>query len=152
MNGSPQPRHVDEVSKAASELEGDARKRYLDEHSPAAAFRQAVESVLAETPQLEPGSRLGHYEIRTKIGSGGMGWVYEARDTRLNRVVAIKVLPPVAGAGEDSANRLAREAQAASALNHPNIVTVYEIGNEGAVEYIAMERVIGRTLRELIGS
>jgi Tol biopolymer transport system component len=151
MNGSPHLRPVDEVSKAASELEGEARKRYLDEHCPDAAFRQEVERALAATPQLEPGSRLGHYEIRTKIGSGGMGWVYEARDTRLNRAVAIKVLPPVLSAGEDPTNRLAREAQAASALNHPNIVTVYEIGNAGGFEFIVMERVIGRTLRELIG-
>src|SRR6266404_4493498 len=113
MNGSPHPRPVDEVSKAASELEGEARKRYLDEHCPDAAFRQEVEAALAATPQLEPGSRLGHYEIRAKIGSGGMGWVYEARDTRLQRVVAIKVLPPVPAGGDDPANRLAREAQAA---------------------------------------
>src|SRR6202011_2097591 len=152
MDGDPHARQVDEVSKAASEFEGEARKRYLDEHCPDSAFRREGERALAETPQLEPGSRLGHYESRAKIGAGGMGWVYEARDTRLNRAVAIKVLPPLVATGEDPANRLAREAQAASALYHPNIVTVYEIGNQGGFEFIVMERVIGRTLRELIGS
>jgi Tol biopolymer transport system component/predicted Ser/Thr protein kinase len=143
---------VDDVSKAALELDGEARKRYLDEHCPDPGFRQEVERTLAATPRLEPGSRLGHYEIRAKIGSGGMGWVYEARDTRLQRTVAIKVLPPAAASGEDPANRLAREAQAASALNHPNIVTVFEIGEQNGVEFIVMERVTGQTLRELIGT
>src|ERR1700682_2984390 len=151
MNGSPHPRQVDEVCYAASELEGETRKRYLDEHCPDAPFRQEVERMLADVPQLEPGSRLRHYEIRTKIGSGGMAGGYEASDPRLNRAVAIKVLPPVPAAGDDPGSRLAREAQAASALNHPNIVTVYEIGNQGAFEFIVMERVIGRTLREMIG-
>src|SRR5471032_1875084 len=98
---------------------------------------------------LEPGTRLGHYEIQGKLGSGGMGWVYRALDRRLNRAVALKVLPP----GQLVANKthtLSREAHAASALNHPNIVTIYEIGREGAIDFIAMECVGGQTLRETI--
>jgi len=98
---------------------------------------------------LEPGSQLGHYRVLAKLGSGGMGSVYEAQDSRLNRTVAIKILIP--GKHEGAPAALAREAQAASALNHPNIVTVYEIGYEGATEFIAMERIAGRTLGHLIG-
>jgi len=103
----------------------------------------------AAAAPLEPGTRLGHYEIQGKLGSGGMGWVYRALDRRLNRAVALKVLPP----GQLVANEthtLSREAHAASALNHPNIVTIYEIGREGAIDFIAMECVGGQTLRETI--
>jgi len=89
---------------------------------------------------LEPGRRIGPYEILAKLGGGGMGQVYRALDHRLNRTVALKVL-----AGETAGNAL-REAQAASALNHPNIVTVYEAGREDAIEYIAMEHVEGQNI------
>jgi serine/threonine protein kinase len=101
-------------------------------------------------PQMEPGSRLGQYEIQAKLGSGGMGWVYQALDHSLNRTVALKVLPPGRLASDHARSRLAREAQAASALNHPNIVTVYEIGREGDIDFIAMERVPGQTLARKI--
>ncbi len=99
---------------------------------------------------LAAGTRLGPYEILSPLGAGGMGEVYRARDTKLAREVAIKVLP--AGVSEDR-GRLARfeqEARAASALNHPNIVTIYEIGNADSTSYIAMELVQGRTLREIL--
>ena len=98
---------------------------------------------------MEPGRRLGHYEIQSKLGAGGMGTVYQALDTRLNRTVALKVLSPDRWEGTAGRGRLMREAQAASALNHPNIVTVYEIGHDAGVDFIAMERVEGRTLGEL---
>src|ERR1035438_827959 len=98
---------------------------------------------------MEPGRRLGHYEIQSKLGAGGMGTVYQAMDTRLNRTVALKVLSPDRWEGTAGRGRLMREAQAASALNHPNIVTVYEIGHDAGVDFIAMERVEGRTLGEL---
>ncbi|MCU1234869.1 MAG: serine/threonine protein kinase [Candidatus Solibacter sp.] len=99
----------------------------------------------------DPGRRLGHYEIREKLGSGGMGSVYLAFDTRLNRNVALKVLglSPVEGTG--GTIQLLREAQAASALNHPNIVTVYEVGRESDIDFIAMEHVAGKTLDKFIG-
>ena len=97
---------------------------------------------------MDPGRRLGHYEIQAKLGSGGMGTVYQALDTRLNRAVALKVLSPDKWEGTSGRGRLVREAQAASALNHPNIVTVYEVGHEADVDYIAMERVEGGTLQD----
>jgi eukaryotic-like serine/threonine-protein kinase len=96
-----------------------------------------------------PGSRLGHYEIRSRLGAGGMGVVFEAFDPRLNRAVALKVL--TSGTLAQARGDLTREAQAASALNHPNIITVYEIGVENDVQYIAMERVEGQSLLDLIG-
>jgi serine/threonine protein kinase len=98
------------------------------------------------TATPDPGRRLGHYEIREKLGSGGMGSVYLAFDTRLNRNVALKVLALSPSEGTDGATRLLREAQAASALNHPNIVTVYEVGREADVNFIVMEHIDGKTL------
>ncbi|SPF34922.1 putative Mitogen-activated protein kinase kinase kinase [Candidatus Sulfopaludibacter sp. SbA4] len=151
MSSSPQSRLAHQIYLAASMLDGDDRKEYLDGHCPDPALRQLVESMLsADQPApLEPGSHLGHYRILAKLGSGGMGSVYEAQDSRLNRTVAIKILTP--GKHPGGPATLAREAQAASALNHPNIVTVYEIGHEGATEFIAMERIAGRTLGHMIG-
>jgi eukaryotic-like serine/threonine-protein kinase len=102
---------------------------------------------VAET--MDPGRRLGHYEIQAKLGAGGMGTVYRALDTRLNRAVALKVVSPDKWDCADARGRLVREAQAASALNHPNIVTVYEIGHDAGVDFIAMECVEGRTLDKL---
>ena len=96
---------------------------------------------------MDPGRRLGHYEIQAKLGSGGMGTVYQALDSRLNRTVALKVLSPDKWEGTSGRGRLVREAQAASALNHPNIVTVYEVGHDAGVDFIAMERVEGGTLQ-----
>ena len=96
------------------------------------------------------GTRLGPYEIQAPLGDGGMGEVYRAKDTRLGRPVAIKVLP-VAFSGEgDRINRFQQEARAASVLNHPNIVTIYELGQDRSTHYIAMELVEGRTLRGLL--
>lgn len=99
---------------------------------------------------LAPGKRLGHYTIGKKLGGGGMGVVYEAADERLARTVAIKVLPPSRTGDEEARKRFQREAQSASALNHPGIVTVYDVGRDGDIDFIAMEKVSGRTLRELI--
>src|SRR6185503_8152219 len=95
---------------------------------------------------LAVGTRLGPYEILAPLGAGGMGEVYKARDTRLERLVAIKVLPPDKLADPDRKRRFVQEAKAASALNHPNIVTIYEIGSENGVDYLAMEFVAGKTL------
>ena len=98
---------------------------------------------------LAPGTRLGPYEILAPLGAGGMGEVYRARDTRLARDVAIKVLPEALSSDPERPRRFEQEAKSASALNHPNIVTVHDIGSENAVSYIAMELVEGKTLREI---
>jgi serine/threonine protein kinase len=99
---------------------------------------------------LSPGAGLGPYEIVAPLGEGGMGIVYKARDLRLNRLVAIKVLPAAKMADPDRQRRFVQEAQAASALNHPNIITIYDIGSSDGVDYIAMEYVAGKTLDALI--
>ena len=99
---------------------------------------------------LEAGARLGPYEIRGLLGSGGMGEVYRARDSKLARDVAIKVLPPELAGDARRLERFQKEARTASALNHPNIVTVYDIGGVDGTSFIAMELVEGKTLRELL--
>jgi serine/threonine protein kinase/Tfp pilus assembly protein PilF len=99
---------------------------------------------------LAPGTRLGRYEIRSKIGEGGMGEVYLAEDTRLDRKVALKILPADLAANQDRMRRFVQEAKAAAALNHPNIATIHEIGESDGTNFIAMEFIDGVTLREKI--
>jgi eukaryotic-like serine/threonine-protein kinase len=99
---------------------------------------------------LSPGARLGPYEIVSPLGTGGMGEVYRARDTRLGREVALKVLPADLSRDVERLRRFEQEARAASALNHPNIVVVHDVGQSGSISFIAMERVEGRSLRELM--
>lgn len=96
------------------------------------------------------GRTLDHYRVESKLGEGGMGVVYKARDFQLNRTVAVKVLPPEKIADPDRRERFVREARAASALNHPNIVAIYDIRSEEGVDFIVMEHVEGRTLDEAI--
>jgi len=93
---------------------------------------------------------IAHYEIVEKLGEGGMGIVYKARDTRLDRMAALKVLPPGKTTDPDRKRRFVQEAKAASALNHPNIITIYDIGVDDGVDFIAMEYVAGRALDALI--
>ncbi len=99
-----------------------------------------------------PETMISHYRIVEKLGEGGMGVVYRAQDTRLNRPVALKVLPPDVVEDAERRQRFKQEAQAASALNHPNIVTVYDIGETDGTLFIAMECVAGKTMEELIPS
>jgi serine/threonine protein kinase/Tol biopolymer transport system component len=99
---------------------------------------------------LTRGASLGPYEVIGPLGAGGMGEVYRARDTRLSRDVAIKVLPPALSADADRLRRFEKEARSASALNHPNIVTIHEVGSMDSTSFIVMELVDGVTLRELI--
>ncbi len=99
---------------------------------------------------LSAGMRLGAYEILAPIGAGGMGEVYRARDTRLGREVAVKVLPSALASDPERLKRFEREARSASSLNHPNIVTIYDIGSTDSVSYIAMELVQGEPLRALL--
>jgi serine/threonine protein kinase len=127
------------------------------------SLRQIVESLLlheenagqflerrAAVRQLEPGQRLSRYEVQEKLGEGGMGVVYRAYDAELLRLVAIKVLPPEYAADPGGRDLLHHEARAASALSHPNIVGIHEVGSANGVDFIAMEFVEGRTLDEAI--
>jgi serine/threonine protein kinase len=99
---------------------------------------------------LAPGTRLGPYEIAGAIGAGGMGVVFEAEDLRLGRRVAVKFLPGELADNEEALERFAREARAASALNHPHICTLHELGEEGGRPFIVMELMKGQTLKERI--
>jgi serine/threonine protein kinase/Tfp pilus assembly protein PilF len=102
------------------------------------------------TKELAPKTTLSRYRIVSKIGEGGMGEVYLAQDTKLDRKVALKILPADLAANQDRMRRFVQEAKAAAALNHPNISTVYEIGESDGVNFIAMEFIDGVTLREKI--
>ena len=99
---------------------------------------------------IPSGSRLGPYEILAPLGAGGMGEVYRAHDPRLGREVAIKALPAERLADEARRRRFVQEARAASSLNHPNIVTIYEIEKDGEADFIVMELVPGKSLDRLI--
>ena len=100
--------------------------------------------------RLAPGARLGPYEILSLVGAGGMGEVYRARDTRLNRDIALKVLLEREAADPQRRARFAREAQNVAALNHPNIVTIYSVEEADGIAFLTMEFVVGRPLREMI--
>jgi WD40 repeat protein len=101
---------------------------------------------------LTPGSRIGPYEIVSSLGAGGMGEVYKARDTRLNRDVAVKVLPASFAADEERLRRFTLEAQSAGALNHPNIVVVHDVGTDKGIPYVVSELLEGRTLRDVLSA
>jgi predicted ATPase len=161
-----------EILEQALRLAPEERKAYLESACEADAdLRREVESLIAaheeagsqflgaaapEVLQLAPtraltaGTKLGPYEIIAALGAGGMGEVYRARDTHLGRTVAIKILPAAFSTDQDRLHRFKEEARSASALNHPNIITIHDLGQEGSTHYIAMELVEGKTLRELL--
>src|SRR6185369_11172306 len=110
------------------------------------------DSVLGSSTQaiVSPGALLGPYKLEAKLGAGGMGEVYRAKDLRLGRTVAIKVLPHDKVADPERKKRFLQEARAASALNHPNIVTLHDIANDNGIDYMVMEYVPGKSLDKLI--
>ncbi len=126
-----------------------AAEQEADEFLKWDAAKDLAELSFAESPSL-PGKKLHHYELLSRLGSGGMGEVYRARDTRLRREAAIKVLPSALARDADRLRRFEQEAHAASALNHPNIVTIYDTGETESGHFLAMELVEGETLRRVI--
>src|SRR5262245_53058157 len=99
---------------------------------------------------LGPGTRLGPYEIQSALGAGGMGEVYKAKDTRLDRTVALKVLPAHVASDRESRQRFEREAKAISQINHPHICTLYDIGEHEGQHFLVMELLDGHTLADHI--
>ena len=97
---------------------------------------------------LDPGTTLGPYEILSPIGAGGMGEVYKARDTRLDRTVAVEVLPEHVAADPDLKQRFEREAKTISSLNHPHICTLHDIGSRDGIDFLVMEYLEGDTLAQ----
>src|SRR5215468_4543001 len=97
---------------------------------------------------LASGTRLGPYEIQSPLGAGGMGEVYRARDTRLQRDVAVKVLPAIFSSDADRLRRFEQEARTAGALNHPNILAIFDVGTHDGAAFLVTELLEGETLRE----
>jgi len=166
-------KQVDELLERALEREPERRGAFLDQACAGdEELRREVESLLTAHEQAGSllsapafgsgdqksadalkslmGQRLSYYEILSRLGEGGMGIVYKARDHHLDRFVAIKVLPPELLSDPDRQRRFVQEAKAASALNHPNIITIYDIANENGRDFIVMEHVAGKTLDRLI--
>ncbi len=147
-----------EIYRTARDLPDDQRSSYLSSvSSDPEVFEQVILLIHepADPPplasDLKPGIRIGRYEVAGKLGRGGMGQVYSARDTELGRELALKLLAPELIASRRAMERLVREARAASALNHPHIVTVYEVVHSGEDVAIAMELVEGEPLRQYCG-
>ena len=112
--------------------------------------RNLAERLADSPPVVAAGQEMGHYRILSRIGGGGMGEVFLAEDTRLDRKVAIKFLPTFLEADEMAKKRLTREAKAAAALDHPNICTVYEVGNYESLPFIAMQNIAGKSIHDLL--
>src|SRR4026209_2749597 len=109
------------------------------------AMQVAAEKLAGEPPSLV-GRKLGPYQIQVVLGAGGMGEVYKAKDTRLNRTVAIKILPRLLSERVDLRQRFEREARAIAGLNHPNICTLHDIGRQDGIDFLVMEYLEGETL------
>jgi tetratricopeptide (TPR) repeat protein len=156
---------IRDVLEKALELAPSERSAYLNQACLSdPSLRQEVETLLASSPDvrssflqsstsqvtLTSGTKLGDYEVKSLLGSGGMGVVYRARDSRLGRDVAIKVLPSFLSADSDRLRRFEQEARAAAALNHPNILAVHQMGTYEGAPYLVSELLEGETLREQI--
>jgi len=156
---------VKTVLEAVLQMDSEKRRAYLDQAcSFDQSLRREVESLLAADKEahskflqspplatsLEKGTRVGDYEIQSLLGAGGMGEVYRARDLRLRRDVAVKVLPAIVSSDSERMRRFEQEATAAAALNHPNILAVHQLGTYAGTPYLVSELLEGETLREQI--
>ena len=156
---------IRDVLEKALELAPGERSAFLNRAcSSDQTLRQEVETLLASSDDvrssflqsaplrvpLTSGTKLGEYEVKSMLGSGGMGEVYRARDLRLGRDVAIKVLPPLFSADSERLRRFEQEARAAAALSHPNILAVFQMGTYEGAPYLVLELLEGETLREQI--
>ena len=139
----------EQLHREVQSLLGDTGEAdgFLERPALEVAARGYVSTVMLDLT----GRKLGRYQVLSRLGRGGMGEVYRARDTRLAREVALKVLSPESVADPERRRRFEQEARAASALNHPNIITIYDISSDRGVDFIAMEFVPGKTLAHLIG-
>ena len=167
-------RQIEQLYHAAREREPGERRHFLQEICADEEVRGEVESLLRreadaesflEAPALEVtaeafaegrarsmfGRMLGHYQIVSFLGAGGMGEVYRARDSRIGRDVAIKVIPPAIAADPERLRRFEQEARAAGALNHPNILTIYDVGIQDGALYVVYELLEGETLHNRLG-
>ena len=162
-------RQITDVFHAALSRDTAARQLFLEEacagdhpllvdvnamlsaHDSAGRFGEVpVVAVSEEMPRLESGSAVGPYRIDRLIGAGGMGQVYRARDPRIGRDVAIKVLPAAYAADAERLRRFEQEARASGALNHPNVLTLYDVGTSDGRPYLVMELLDGETLRDRV--
>jgi eukaryotic-like serine/threonine-protein kinase len=156
---------IRDLLERAMELTPEQRSDFLDRTcSSDSSLRQEVETLLASSPDIPSGflqsstlrvtltlgTKVGDYEVKSLLGSGGMGEVYRARDSRLGRDVAIKVLPSFFSADSDRLRRFEQEARVAAALNHPNILAVFQMGTYQGAPYLVSELLEGETLREQI--
>jgi len=159
-----EPVEIRKAFAAALEKTPPERAAYLDQICGETAMRREVESLIVAYEQgdsrfmerpalglgsdevLKAGTKLGPYEVLARIGAGGMGEVHQARDTRLNRIVAIKILPQRLAGSAESRDRFEREARMIASLNHPHICTLYDVGHYGEMDYLIMEFLEGETL------
>jgi serine/threonine protein kinase/formylglycine-generating enzyme required for sulfatase activity/dienelactone hydrolase len=145
---SDRPRYLESACGGDTDLRAEVERLLAGNQEP--SWQSPATKLFPLAAELVPGDTVAHYRIDARLGEGGMGLVYRAYDTRLHREVALKVLSPEHLADLEHRQRLMWEARAASALNHSNIVTVYEIGSERGVDFIAMEYVEGQSLAQAI--
>src|SRR5688500_1207477 len=154
LNPTERRRFIDQVCGDDKALLAEVES-LLTSHASADGFMETpavakVAEVIGAEKSLEAGKRFGHYEIIKQIGAGGMGEVYLAKDKKLDREVAVKILNSEFSQHQSHLNRFIREAKAASSLNHPNILVIHEIGEYETTNYIVSEFINGKTLRQLV--
>src|SRR5258705_6782717 len=148
---SDRSKQVDSLLQSALQRPPEERDAFLRLASEGdEALEREVRSLLTSQAGFLPGQTISHYRIVEKVGAGGMGVVWKARDSRLDRFVALKFLPSAKMSDPERKRRFAHEAKAASALNHPHIITIYDIDQIDGADFIAMEYVPGKALDQSI--